>query len=150
MLWERSKKVVAKDIFARGFNCSQAVIGVFCDELGLERESAFKIATGFGGGLRQGEVCGAVTGAIMVIGLRYGHHCEGDNEAKQETYKLTNQFIEKFKEKHKTIICKELLGYNVANPDEYAQIKDKQLFTKVCPQFIADAVEILQEMEQKE
>lgn len=147
MLWERSKKVVAKDIFSRGFNCSQAVLGVFCEQLGLERELAFKISTGFGGGLRQGEVCGAVTGAVMVIGLKHGHHIEGDTETKQKVYQLTQEFIDRFKEKHQSIICKDLLGYSVAVPKEYELIKEKQLFTTLCPQLIADAVEILQEID---
>lgn len=140
------KKEAAKDIFSRGFNCSQAVFGVFCEELGLEREIAYKIATSFGGGLRQGEVCGAVTGALMVIGLKYGHHIEGDKDTKHREYQLTQDFIDRFKEKRQTIICKELLGYSVADPQEYQTIKDKKLFKAICPQLIEDAVEILEEM----
>jgi len=146
MIDNQIRTEAAKDIFSRGFNCSQAVFGVFCEELGLEQELAYKIATSFGGGLRQGEVCGAVTGALMAIGLKCGHHIEGDKDTKLEGYQLTQDFIDRFKEKHQTIICKELLGYSVADPREYQTIKDKKLFKTICPELIADAVEILQDM----
>ena len=89
-----TKAEEAIEIFSKGFNCSQAVFAVFSESYGIEKESALKIACGFGGGMRNCEVCGAVTGAVMVIGARYGHRSESDTEGKAYCYKKTREFTE--------------------------------------------------------
>lgn len=141
-----SKKEAACQIFASGFNCSQAVLAVFCEDFGLEKSIAYKISTGFGGGLRQGEVCGAVTGAVMAIGLYKGHHVQEDTENKEATYELTKKVVELFKEKHSSIICRSLLGLDLADEQQYQTIKEQELFKKKCPNYVADAVQIVEEL----
>lgn len=132
--------------FNNGFNCCQSVISVFNNELGLNKDTALKISSGFGGGLTKGEVCGAVSGAIMVLGLKYGHFIEEeiDSKAKMKTY--TKEFIRRFEEKNNSIICKKLLGYDLSSEKEYLIIKDKELFDRLCPKYIEDSIEILEEM----
>lgn len=139
-----SKSEEAIKVFGNGYNCSQAVFSVFCDELGLNRDTGLKIATGFGGGCREGEVCGTITGALMAIGLKYGHYKEGDLETKKKAYAITREFINEFKNKHKTIICKELLGYDLTKEDELKQINDQDLFNNLCPKYVKEAVELLE------
>lgn len=141
-----SKGEIAVEVFNNEYNCCQAVLSVFCEELGLNRDIGLKIATGFGGGCREGEVCGAVTGALMAIGLKYGHYIEGDIETKQKAYEITKEFIKAFKEKHNTILCKELLGYDLTKEDDLKQIKEMKLFNTLCPDFVKDAVEVLEDI----
>lgn len=140
------KKEEALKVFNRGFNCSQAVLSVFSDELKFDKDLALKISTGFGGGIRKGEVCGAVSGAIMTLGLKYGHNVAEDTETKREAYLLTKEFIDRFEEKNGTIICKRLLGYDISNPIEYEIIKDKDVCKDICPKLIEEAIEILEFM----
>lgn len=73
-----SRKEEALRLFESGFNCNQAVLTAFSGELGIDKETALKIGTGFGGGVRRGDVCGAVSGAVMVLGMKQGHYIEGD------------------------------------------------------------------------
>lgn len=141
-----NRKEEASKIFESGFNCSQAVLSVFCDELNYNRDLALKIATGFGGGIRKGEVCGAVSGAIMVLGLKYGHSIEGDLETKSKANSLTKEFINRFEEKNGSIICKKLLGYDLSNPQEYDILVEKEMFKNRCPLFIKEAIDILEAM----
>lgn len=119
----------------------------FVEEFGLDQETALKLSTGFGGGLRDGEVCGAVSGAIMALGLKEGHHIEEDLETKAKAYDLTIAFIKEFKETNNTIVCKELLGYDPSKPDENAILKEKKgIFNIVCTKAVSDAVRILEEL----
>jgi C_GCAxxG_C_C family probable redox protein len=141
-----NRKEEALRIFECGFNCSQAVLSVFCEEFNCDKELALKIATGFGGGMRKGEVCGAVTGAIMVLGLKCGHYKEGDTEAKNKAYALTKEFINRFENKNGTIVCKKLLGYDLSIPEEYELLTEKGMFKSMCPKFIEDAISILEEL----
>lgn len=106
-----SKGTEAEKLFKEGYNCSQAVIGAFCDELNLDRETAFKIASSFGGGMgRMREVCGAVSGMFMVAGLKLGYTDPTDNDAKKAHYALIQKMAKKFKEENGAIVCRELLG----------------------------------------
>lgn len=141
-----NKKEESLKIFSNRFNCCQSVISVFNDELGLNKDIALKISSGFGGGLTKGEVCGAVSGAIMVLGLKYGHFIEGDMDSKAKMKSYTKEFIRRFEEKNNSIICKKLLGYDLSSEKEYLIIKDKELFDRLCPKYIEDSIEILEEI----
>lgn len=131
-------------LLRQGFNCAQAVLSTYAPAMGLPHDTALKIAAGFGGGMaRHGEVCGAVTGAIMVIGLKTGPIEATDTAAKENTYALTQQLIDQFTERHGSILCRELLGCDLGRPDGLRQAREGQLFTTRCPLFVQDAAEIV-------
>ncbi len=91
-------------------------------------------------------VCGAVTGAFMVLGLRYGNMRAEDNESKQRTQKLIREFAEKFKSRNGSIDCKDILGYDISTPQGLRTAKEEGLFSRLCPGFVQYAAEILEEM----
>lgn len=140
------RKEYAQKQFSDGFNCAQSVLSAFCNNFSLNETTALKIAAGFGGGCRCGDVCGAVTGAIMALGLKYGHCRKGDAETKNNANTKTVDFIEKFKGKNRTIVCRELLGYDLSKEEDYKIMQEKNLFKTECVRFIDNAVEILEEM----
>ncbi|MBQ8435271.1 MAG: C_GCAxxG_C_C family protein [Oscillospiraceae bacterium] len=139
-----TKSKLAAEYFSQGFNCSQSVLAVFAEKYGLCKDSALKIGCGFGGGMRNAEVCGAVTGAIMVIGLKYGHIIGNDNDSKSLCYLKTTEFTTAFKNMNKSIICRDLLGYDISNPDEMNKAAEKNLFSTTCVEMICNAVELLE------
>jgi C_GCAxxG_C_C family probable redox protein len=113
---DRAEKAAAD--FGKGFNCSQAVLGAFAAETGLDKKLAMKVSSGFGGGVaRSGDICGAVTGAIMALGLKFFSTEADIQQAKAEVYKIVNEFRERFKKRHGSILCRELLGYDVSTAD---------------------------------
>lgn len=136
----------AQEYFSNNFNCSQAVFATFATEAGLDEELALKIATQFGGGARKGEMCGAVSGALMVLGLKYGH-CHAKNaEEKGKAYQISEEFMNRFIEKKGTVVCRELLGYDLSKTEDMKKIKELNLFKTTCPEMIRCATEIVDEM----
>lgn len=136
----------SQNYFKNGFNCSQAVFTTFATELGLSEEMALKVSTQFGGGARKGEMCGAVSGALMVLGLKYGHYHYDAQEEKANAYKIAEDFMNRFIEKNGTVVCRELLGYDLTKSEDIQKIKEQDLFHTTCPQMIRCATEILEEM----
>lgn len=134
-----NKLDTALDAFAEGNSCSQAVFAAFSEDYGVDRKTAFKIASGFGGGMHLGSMCGAVTGAFMVLGLKYG-------QAKVKPYDKTAEFAEKFSERNSSLQCLDLLGVDVRTKDGLENAKSKGLFKNICTELITDTVEILEEM----
>jgi C_GCAxxG_C_C family probable redox protein len=136
----------ALELFKSGFHCSQAVIGVFSEESGISRETAFKIACPFGGGIGgYGRTCGAITGAIMVIGLKYGSTKAMDTEARTQTRKKTRELIEMFERVHGTSICNELVGFDRSNLSG-AELKAKlPYFHNTCQEFLETVISFLEE-----
>ena len=113
MGFDQQKADKAKALFKQGYNCSQSVLGAWCEEVGLDIDTALKISCGFGAGMgRMREVCGACTGAFMVIGLKFGTTDGSDAKAKGENYEIIQKFAARFKEENgfDSIICRELLG----------------------------------------
>ena len=146
-----AKSEQAVSCFEEGFCCSQAVLSVYGEEFGLCRETALKIACGFGGGMgRMAQACGVVTGAFMVLGLKYGNVNASDKQIKEKTYGLVREFARKFEERNGSIICKELLGCDISGPEGLKSAKENGLFASVCPGLVRDAVEILEEMLEKD
>ncbi len=106
-----TKAETAEKLFAEGANCAQAVVGAFAEECGLELNAAFKIASGFGAGVgRSREVCGAVSGMVMVLNMLYGSEDISDKNAKDAHYDLIQQALNKFKSECGSIVCRVLLG----------------------------------------
>ncbi len=135
----------ALNAFQSGFTCSAAVFSAFSEDLGLDTGTARKIACGFGGGIsKTGNICGAVSGAVMVIGLKYGKMLQGDDAATDKTRTMVREFIREFTARNGSVNCTDLLGLNLGNPDEYAKARDNRLFATLCPALVSDAVTILE------
>ncbi|MBQ8794789.1 MAG: C_GCAxxG_C_C family protein [Clostridia bacterium] len=141
-----TKSEKALELFANNFNCSQAVLAAFAPDFGLDEELALKLGTSFGGGARNAEICGAVSGALMALGLKYGHHISEDKEQKSRSYAIAVDYTNRFKKANGSIVCRDLLGYDLTIPEEAACIKEKCLFAQVCPKMIQSAVEILEDV----
>jgi len=133
--------------FKKGFSCSQAVLAALSEQLGLDREKALKISQSFGGGMaRLGLTCGAVTGAFMVIGLKYGRARAEDERAKEKTYALVRDFVDRFKAKHGSIVCNDLIGAEMNTAEGHDQAAARGVFERLCPEYVRDAVEILEKI----
>jgi len=131
--------------FEGNCNCAQSVLSSYSTQYGLDREKALKIATGFGGGMgRFGRTCGAVTGAYMVIGLKYGMGIEEDVEAKEKTYQVIREFSKRFQELHGSELCKELLGCDINTSEGKEYYDQNEFFEKKCLQYVKNATEILE------
>jgi C_GCAxxG_C_C family probable redox protein len=131
--------------FREGFSCSQAIFSSYAPDLGLERDTALKTASAFGGGMgRTGSTCGAVTGALMAIGLKHGRTRPDDEESKERTYALAREFMHKFTDKNGTIGCKDLLGVDIGTPEGLEQIREDPRFEEQCAGFVRSAAEILE------
>lgn len=124
-------------------NCAQTVFSLHADDLGIDENIALKISSGFGGGMACAETCGAVTGAYMVIGMKHGH-ANSDPEAKAATKLKIQEFNDKFKAEHGSLICKKLIGYDISKPEEAATASEKGVFKNKCPLFIKTACNIIE------
>jgi C_GCAxxG_C_C family probable redox protein len=135
---------LAKARQAAGFSCSQAVFTAFAEGWGLPLETGLMIAAPFGAGLgRLGRTCGAASGALMALGLRYGHTAAGDAATKERVYRLTREFTARFTDRLGSLECRELLGYDISQPEQLQRVREQDLFHTRCPQFVAAAAEIL-------
>ena len=133
--------------FRSGFSCSQAILSTYGKELGLDKNTALKLSGTFGGGMAgMAETCGAVTGAFMIIGLKYGKTKPKDEGSKRKAYALVKDFVRKFKAKHGSIVCRELAGYDISTPKGMQAFKNKNLIDTLCPKFVQHAAEILEEI----
>ena len=137
----------ARELFANGFNCAQAVLGAYCEDEGLDIETAMKLTTGFGGGVRCGEICGAVSGAVMVIGLKHGVYGEKVLEQNVRCRAMSFEFIKAFKEANSSVLCRELLGVDIRVPEDHSNEQAKASHQKICPKLVASAVRMLESME---
>jgi len=133
----------AESRFLKSMNCSQAVLEVYSQEMGLPAPLARRVAAGFAGGMGLGSECGALTGAVMVIGLKYGKTTDEDPEADSETFTRIAALVEQFRERHGALACSQLLGVDMATPDGVEAAKEAGLFTSRCPKFVRSACEIL-------
>ncbi len=142
-----AKADVALEWFLNGFTCSSSVFSAFSRDLGLDEVTAKKIACGFGAGIsRTGNICGAASGAILVIGLKYGKAIPGDDEATQKTRALVREFIDEFSARHGSVNCTGILGYNLNDPVSYEKARVSGVFTTKCADCVRDAAEILENM----
>lgn len=133
--------------FREGFSCSQAILSVYGVEFGLERETALKAGAALGAGMGcLGEVCGAVTGALIVIGLKYGHTEAKDKETKAKTYDRVRDYGCRFRAGSGSLLCRELLGCDLGTAEGMATARQKGLFTELCPRFVREAAEILEDV----
>ncbi len=143
---DRIEKCV--ELFSKKNTCSQAILATYAPEFGVDREAALKLACSFGGGMGcMGMTCGAVTGAYMVISLKYGRIDPKDNVSRRKSDELVRLFTQKFKERHDgKVNCNDLLGYDRSNPEDVKIMREKGIFKKICPECVKDAAEILEEI----
>ena len=141
-----NKRDTAVEYFSQKMHCSQAVLAAFSKECGISVEQAFKLGSCFGSGMRKGEVCGACTGALMVLGLLYGQSRVGDQDERQRSNRINDLLMERFKKANGSYICNDLLGYDVSTPEGAQRARADGLFTDFCPKMVASAVDILEEI----
>jgi C_GCAxxG_C_C family probable redox protein len=134
-------------LFQQGFNCTQSILSVFAADFGLDRDMARRISQGFGAGMgRTDNICGSLSAAIIVIGLRYGGIRPDDTAAKEKTYAMVSEFLQEFKTLHGSVACTDLLGYNLSDPKQFADAKTHHAAMERCPVFIRAAVELIEKV----
>lgn len=141
-----SRQSEAKEKFINGYACSQAVFSPFCEQTGIDELAALKISSLFAGGMRRGETCGAVTGALMVLGLKYSADSCNVMAERMVSYKYAEEFYTRFLEKHPSLKCRELMGVDISTPEGKAEAELRNLHRTVCPALVSDAAEILEDM----
>jgi C_GCAxxG_C_C family probable redox protein len=142
------KSDVAIEKFLDGYNCAQSVFYSFCDYLNFDKDTALKSSCGFGAGMgRKEEVCGAVSGGIMVIGMLYGRGENQDRSLTENTYLKTRELMDKFTERQGTFICRRLLqDCELTTPAGQKEFKEKDLLNKVCKECVRNVVEIIEDI----
>ncbi len=142
----------AKELFLEGYNCSQAVVGAFCQDVGLDFATAIRLASSFGGGMgRMREVCGAVSGIFMLAGLKYGYTSPTDSKAKAQHYKLIQSIAAAFKEQAGSIICRELLNEKKSAVTHVPSDRTEAYYKeRPCVRMVVLAAEIAQRVLQGE
>ena len=138
------KTEAALRVFENGFNCAQSVVAAFLEQTGLPEQTAYRIACGFGAGMgRRQLTCGAVTGGIMVIGMKYGKDAGRTDRDKEKTYQLVVDFMREFQGRHATTECRELLGCDLTTGEGKRHYEESHLHSTVCVECVKDAVTIL-------
>ena len=143
----------AMNNFLEGYNCAQAIMVAYCEELGLDKDIAAMMACSFGGGMgRLREVCGAVSGMFLVAGIKKGYSDPKDKEAKKKHYELVQLLAKEFKNIHGSIVCRELLGLDIKGADDPTpEDRTAEYYKKrPCKEIIGDAAEIAERILFKE
>jgi C_GCAxxG_C_C family probable redox protein len=141
----RSQK--AKELFLSGYNCAQSVLLSFADDMKFSKELAQKMAAGFGGGMgKQQETCGAVTGAIMVVGLLKGESVNNNEELKSASYGAVKDLTRDFVAVYKTTKCRDLIGCDLNTPEGAAKFKEEKIMETTCAGCVEKAVQILENL----
>jgi C_GCAxxG_C_C family probable redox protein len=126
--------------FNKGANCCQAILGVYGPPLGVDLDLAMRLGGPFEGGMGcSGATCGAVTGALMVLGLHISNDAARVREASEE-------FVRRFEEKNGALHCRQLLGRSIRTPSELEEAAKERLFAKVCPKLVRSAAHILEDL----
>ena len=142
--------LLAKELFYKGYNCSQAVFCAFCDVTGINVDTAARLSSSFGGGLaRMREVCGTVSAAAMVLGIVRGYSTPGDMELKNAHYRLVRDFAARFRERFGSINCRELLtgaGIDAGAGGDSSERTAEFYKKRPCPELVCGAAEIIDQM----
>lgn len=133
--------------FMQGYDCSQVILSHFAEKLGISEEMANKVSACFGGGMLQADTCGAFAGALMVIGMKYGHYDPEQLLAQKEVMMAkSGEFRKKFFENHATCNCKALLGYDVSTPEGFQEALGSGRMMSFCPALVREVIEMLDEI----
>jgi len=137
--------------YQQGYTCAQSILASFAARYDLPQNLAFRLGEPFGAGTScTGDMCGAVTGAILVLGLQYGSASSSDDAAHSRTYPYVHVLMRRFQAIHGSIQCTDLLGFNLSDPQQFKTVWEKGLFFQRCPTFVRDASRILAELLEKE
>ena len=137
----------AAEKFASGYNCAQSVLHAFAEELGMDKDTATRVAASFGGGMgRSGGPCGAVSGGLMALSMATAALDPADKEAKERNYALTLRFLEAFAARFGSTTCPGLLGHPIGTPEGLQAVREQGLFASRCPGYVRGAAEIVAEM----
>ena len=142
-----AREELARQAFKEGYNCSQAMVAAFSELMGMDKKTALRLASSFGGGMgRMREVCGAVTGMFMVVGILYGYDDAKDYEGKKDTYALVQELANQFKAETGSIICRELLGLDGKDNSPVPSKRTEEYYKKrTCEDKVGLAAKILDE-----
>ena len=132
--------------FAECIHCSQHVLMEWADKLGYDRDKAARIAAPFGGGMFRGDTCGAVSGAMIAIGMKYGHCKPGDTEGNAAMMGKVAAFQKEFIARNGSTICRELVGHDFSKEGELQKAKDNGKLFEICPKLVQSSLEILDKM----
>jgi len=136
----------AVTLFKERDNCSQAVFATYANQYGVDEKIALKIAEVFSGGIaRRGDICGAVTGALMVIGLHYGEKKGTNSIQSKSAHDVADTLLVRFKDKHGTYNCRELINFDLTTPENRKLAQEKKVFRN-CSEFVRTTVEILEKI----
>lgn len=138
-----SRADAAESTFREGFSCAQAVLAAFSDLGGLDRAQALRLGEGFSGGLcGLGKTCGAVTGAIMAIGLVHGRTRADDAAGRAGTAERVRRLTAEFRWRHGSLECRALLGCRIDSPERRQAARESGVFERVCPELVRSAAEL--------
>jgi len=139
--------VRAAQLFAAGISCAPAVLAAFAPRLGMDEAQAARAASCFGGGMAgSARICGAVTGAMMAVGLAHGPGLRADPDAKKAAYERTRELWRRFTERHGSIECREILGVDISTPEGHRKAAELGLFRTRCAGVVRDAAELVREL----
>jgi len=134
--------------FLGGYNCAQSVLWIMFEHWNGKNELIPKIATAFGGGIgRCGCVCGALAGGVMAIGVKYGTNAPSE-EKRLKSYRLAQKLYKQFESQHGSVLCRELIGYDLLNPKELDKARKAKVFEEKCADFVRKTVETLIELDE--
>jgi len=131
-----------------GYNCAQSVVKTFADEAEYSSlEDVLLLASGFGGGIgRTGHICGALSGAVMVLGKMRGYRDPADSAGRARTYSLVRMLTEEFRAEHGAILCRDLWGFDFQDEAAVRQAQENGVFQKQCPAYVQSASQILERL----
>jgi C_GCAxxG_C_C family probable redox protein len=138
---------IAKEYMETKYNCAQSIIKTYANEIGYSENELIHLAFPFGGGCGlQGYICGALSGAAMILGAKYGKEYQGMEEYRDRLYGITQELFEQFKRKQGTILCKELIHYDLSKAEELLEARRIGIFRTKCPEFVYQTAEILEKI----
>ena len=142
----KTKSEKAVELFHTGYNCAQSVFCAFCEDFGMDFKTGLKLSSSFGGGMgRLREVCGAVSAMFMIAGLKFGYTEPNNDTIKQAHYERIQKLAAEFEEKHKTIICREILGLPKGKDSPVPSKRTEEYYaSRPCEKCIADAARIIE------
>jgi C_GCAxxG_C_C family probable redox protein len=137
----------AAEAMRGGLNCAQAVAKTYAAEAGLDEQTAARLMATFGAGMgRSGLVCGAISGAALVLGAKFGNADPADTARRDKAYAAAAGLVDAFRREHGTVLCRELTGFDLRDAQQLQRAREQGVFADRCPVFVKTAAAILEEM----